>query len=161
MKLGILSDTHGEATAVRRALALLDACGAEAFVICGDIGGLEVLEEFAGRRCWFVWGNTDFPEPAWRHQIEALGLPWPNGPLELNLDGKRIAVFHGNEGEFAKAYKRATHDYLLFGHTHRKNDSFEGNMRMINPGAFQRVRAITVALLDLVTDDLEFIEVPG
>ena len=160
MKLGILSDVHGDTQRVRRALALLDACGAEAFVVCGDIGGLDVLEEFAGRRCWFVWGNTDHPEPAWRPQIESLGLPWPNGPLELNLDGKRIGVFHGNESQFAKAYKDAKLDYLLFGHTHRQYDGFSGEMRMINPGALYRVRAATVALLDLKTDDLEFIEVP-
>jgi putative phosphoesterase len=159
MKLGILSDVHGDIERVRHALALLDACGAEAFVVCGDIGGPDVLAEFVGRRCWFVWGNTDYPDPTWRPQIESLGLPWPDGPLELNLDGKRIGVFHGNESEFAKAYKEAKLDYLLFGHTHRQYDGFAGEMRIINPGALYRVRVPTVALLDLKTDDLEFIEV--
>jgi predicted phosphodiesterase len=78
----------------------------------------------------------------------------------LNLDGNRIGVFHGNESQFAKAYKDAKLDYLFFGHTHRQYDGFSGEMRMINPGALYRVRAATVALLDLKTDDLEFIEVP-
>ncbi|NLE58743.1 MAG: metallophosphoesterase family protein [Planctomycetes bacterium] len=159
MRLGILSDAHGNAALVRRALLLLDACGAEAFIICGDIGGLHVLEEFGGRRCWFVWGNTDSPDPTWRVQVESMGLPWPNGPLELRLDGKRIGVFHGNESEFAKAYKQAGLDYLLFGHTHRQHDGYAGEMRVINPGALHRVRVPTVALLDLATDNLEFIEV--
>lgn len=161
MKLGILSDIHGQAERARQALGLLDACGAQAFVICGDIGNLAVLEEFAGRRCWFVWGNTDYPDPTWRTHLETLGLPWPDGPLELNLDGKRIGVFHGNESSFAKAYKEAGLDYLLFGHTHRQYDGYAGDMRIINPGAFQRVHVATVALLDLSNDDLEFIEVPG
>lgn len=161
MKLGILSDTHGEAEMVRRALALLDDRGADAFVVCGDIGGIEVLAEFAGRRCWFVWGNVDRPMASWRPQLETLGLPWPDGPLELNLDGKRIAVFHGNESAFAGAYQQAGYDYLIFGHTHRRHDSSAGTMRIINPGAFQRVQVVTVALLDLKTGDLEFIEVPG
>lgn len=159
MRLGILSDPHGNAAMVHRALVLLDARGAEAFILCGDIGGLNVLEELVGRRCWFVWGNTDCPDPTWRAQVESMGLPWPNGPLELRLEGKRIGVFHGNEKEFVKACERADRDYLLFGHTHRRHDSRSGGMRIINPGALHRVRVPTVALLDLRTDDLEFIEV--
>ncbi|MDM8008569.1 MAG: metallophosphoesterase family protein [Phycisphaerae bacterium] len=159
MRLGILSDPHGNAAMVRRSLALLDARGADAFIVCGDIGGLHVLEEFVGRRCWFVWGNTDSPEPTWRAQVESMGLPWPDGPLDLRIESKRIGVFHGNEKRFAEAYKQAGFDYLLFGHTHRPHDSRAGDMRIVNPGALQRVRVPTVALLDLKTDDLEFIEV--
>jgi putative phosphoesterase len=164
MKLAILSDTHGDVRRVQEALNLLEAKGAEAFVICGDLcdddGGPEVLEAFAGRRCWFVWGNTDHPHPSWRPYVEALGLPWPNGPLELTLGGKRIGVFHGNEPTFAQPYKEARLDYLFFGHTHRRNDSRQGTMRVINPGALHRARVKSVALLDLATDDLEFIELP-
>lgn len=159
MKLGILSDSHGRVANVRQALIALDRAGADAFIHCGDVGSLEVLEELAGRRCWFVWGNTDDPHPSWRKDVEALGLPWPEGGVELTLEQKRIAVFHGHETEFIAAMDAAAHDYLLHGHTHQRDDYYQGRMRIINPGALHRASIHTVATLDLTNDVLEFIEV--
>ncbi|HOB75144.1 MAG TPA: YfcE family phosphodiesterase [Phycisphaerae bacterium] len=158
MKLGILSDSHGQVTPIRQALHVLERAGAEAIVHCGDVGGLEVLEELAGWRAWFVWGNTDEPRPPWRAQVQTLGLPWPEGPLELSLDGKRVGVFHGHERGFHQAIREARYDYLLHGHTHQHDDYYEGRMRVINPGALHRASVRTVALLDLQTDELRFLE---
>ncbi|MBI4579294.1 MAG: metallophosphoesterase family protein [Planctomycetes bacterium] len=154
-----MADSHGRGQRVRDALRVLDAAGAEAFIHCGDVGGPEVLEELAGRRCWFVWGNTDFPRPAWRSQVEALGLPWPDGPLELQLAGKRIAVYHGHEPAMNRAIRAGTFDYVLHGHTHRRSDRRAAATRVINPGALHRAAVHTVALLDLATDDLRFLPV--
>jgi predicted phosphodiesterase len=50
-------------------------------------------------------------------------------------------------------------DYILHGHTHQPDDYHLGTMRIINPGALHRVRIKTVALLDLATDELEFIPI--
>ncbi|MHC4441949.1 MAG: metallophosphoesterase family protein [Planctomycetota bacterium] len=157
MKIGIISDSHGRVQAVRQALGLLTDAGAEGIIHCGDLGGLEVLDELAGRPCWFVWGNMDRPNPAWRKHLEALELPWPTIPMEITLEGKRLAIFHGHEPEFAKAIKTASYDYLFHGHSHRREDYLRGKMRVINPGALQRVREKTVALLDLKNDRLEFV----
>lgn len=159
VKLGILADSHGRAGRVRQALAVLDSAGADAFVHSGDIGGLEVLEEFAGRQCWFVWGNTDVPQPAWRAEMEALGLPWPDGNCDFELDHKRIAVFHGHESGFRQALERGEYDYLIFGHSHQPTDGRRGRMRLINPGALHRAAVHTVALLDVRADELEFINI--
>ena len=159
MKLGMMSDSHGRAERVRRALAVLDACGADAFVHCGDIGGLEVLEEFAGRRCWFVWGNMDGPRPAWRAEVAALELPWPDGQCTFELDGQRIAVFHGHEPGFRQAVEAEEVDYLIFGHSHEPGEARQGRTRVINPGALHRASVHSVALLDLETDELKFIDI--
>jgi len=158
MKIGILSDSHGHIQPVRKALKLLDAAGAQGFIHCGDVGNMEVIEELAGRQAWFVWGNTDEVDEYWRPQIEVLGLAWPNGGLELTLAGKRIAVFHGHEREFSRALHAAKHDYLLHGHTHRRTHYHQGAMQVINPGALHRASVKTVALLDLDTDQVQFIE---
>ena len=159
MRLGLLSDSHGRRDRVRQAVNVLDEAGAEAFVHCGDVGGAEVLEEFAGRRAWFVWGNMDFVQPTWQAWVEGLALPWPDGTLELRLAGKHLAVFHGHEPAFARALHAARHDYLLHGHSHRREDYRVGAMRVINPGGLHRVRVPTVALLDLGADTVEFIEI--
>ncbi|NLX15010.1 MAG: YfcE family phosphodiesterase [Phycisphaerales bacterium] len=159
MKIGIMSDNHGRLRPVRRALELLEAGGADGIIHCGDTGGISTLELLAGRRGWFVWGNTDFPEPTWRTAVQALDLPWPDGSLKLTLDGKHIAVFHGHEPAFSEMLEKADCDYLLHGHTHRAFDYYNDKMRIINPGALHRVSVKTVALLDLRTDTVEFIEI--
>ena len=159
MNLGIGSDSHGRVHHLRRALEMLQSAGADAFIHCGDIGGVDAIDELAGRRCWFVWGNTDDPHPTWRKYMEDLGMSWPTGPLELELAGKRVSVFHGHERQFQRTLDAADHDYLLHGHTHRRDDYRLGKMRVINPGALHRVAVRKVALLDLDRDHLEFLEV--
>lgn len=160
MKLGILSDSHGRREPVEQALTLLNREGAEAFVHCGDVGGLDVVEAFVGRTAWFVWGNTDMPSPSWRAAFEAYGLPWPDGPLTIDLGGKRFGVFHGHEPEFRKAISiNNGFDYVLHGHTHQQRDERIAHLRIINPGALHRATVKTVALLDIDPDELQFIEV--
>jgi putative phosphoesterase len=159
MKLGIISDSHGRVRVVRQALALLTSAGAEGIIHCGDLGGLDVLEEVAGTPCWFVWGNMDRPQPAWREYVESLGLTWPTIPLEITLAGKHLAVFHGHEREFAEVFKTASYDYLFHGHSHVREDYRRGKMRIINPGALRRAREKTAALLDLNNDHLEFLAI--
>lgn len=159
MKIGIMSDSHGRVHRVRDALAVFDAAGAEAVVHCGDVGGLGVLEELAGRRCWFVWGNTDFPDPAWRAEVETLGLPWPDGPVEFTIAGRRLAIFHGHEPGFERSIRAGNYDYFFHGHSHRQADYRVGPTWVINPGALYRVAVPTVAVLDLSSDDLSFLTV--
>jgi len=158
MKLGILSDSHGRVPLVRRAVSVLERAGAQGFVHCGDLGGLDILDELAGRPCWFVWGNTDDPRPSWRAHIQALGLVWPDGPIEVQIDNKQVGIFHGHERLFREALRDSRYDYLLHGHTHQQDDYRDGRMRVINPGALHRVSVPTVALLDLADDDVQFME---
>src|SRR5206468_3508718 len=76
---------------------------------------------------------------------------------ELELDGKRIAVTHGDDARLLKQLMlQQRHDYLLLGHTHVKRDQRVGTMRIINPGALYRAAEKTVAVLDLASDQLKF-----
>jgi putative phosphoesterase len=171
--LGILADTHGFHRRAARAIHILERLGAEAFVHCGDIGGEDVLAELAGRRAWFVWGNTDAPDPGLIRYAESLGLTPPQGvPAQLEIDGRRLAVFHGHERPFEAMIRRVRQgdhdaiaalggkfDYVLHGHTHRPADARAGSIRVINPGALERAQPYTVATLDVPRDLLRFWQV--
>jgi putative phosphoesterase len=152
--LGIMSDSHGRADRVRQARQMLECAGAEVLFHCGDVGGLEVLDELIGCRVYFVWGNMDSPSDAWRQYVESVGLRWPEVPLIVELAGRRIAVCHGHEPVFARAVESGQYDYVLYGHTHAGSDHRVGRTRLINPGALHRARLRTVALLDLARDAL-------
>ena len=159
MLIGLLSDSHGDAAAVRRAFELLDELGAEAFFHCGDVGGQSVLDQFVGRRIWFVWGNTDWAGPGTKTFLETTGLPLPRVPLRVRLAGKAIAMCHGHERAFVKLSRSPDCDYLLSGHTHVRSDTRVGSCRLINPGALRRARPKTVATVDLARDALTFHEI--
>jgi putative phosphoesterase len=168
--LGILSDTHGRHERSARAIRLLQHLGAEAFVHCGDVGGERVFDELAGRRAWFVWGNTDLAGPMLCAYVRTLGLAVPESvPLRLELNGCSIAVFHGHEPQFTRLarllraerfaeFEQAVgeHTYILCGHSHRAADVRVGRIHLINPGALNDARLSTVATLDLARDVVKF-----
>lgn len=158
MLIGIMSDSHGREGTVARALALFDTLGVEYVIHCGDVGGAEVFDHLVGRRCSFVWGNTDWPSGSLKRYLHTVGLPQPPDPppLRLELEGKLILVFHGHEANFAPAVESGEADYVLHGHTHAPRDERVGRTRLINPGALFRAAKKTVATLNPGTDTLTF-----
>jgi putative phosphoesterase len=173
MILGVLSDSHGRARRVRRAVARLRDAGAAAFIHCGDVGGEDVLDELAGLRAWLVWGNTDAPGASLVQYARSLGVTVADAPpLRVELEGRLILVFHGHEVSYARCMqcleapamddrRPATLvqafgpvDYVMHGHTHVARDERFGSVRVINPGALTRARPRSVAALDLTRDTL-------
>lgn len=159
MLVGILSDSHGDAAATGRAVALLKERGARRLFHCGDLCGEAVLDALAGHDCLFVWGNCDVPSPALRGYVAALGLAWPRQPMRVQIGGKNIAVCHGHEPDFATVSRDGGLDYLFYGHMHARADNREHGCRRINPGALHRTAVPTVALLDLEQDALSFLRI--
>ncbi len=159
MLLGIMSDSHGDAEMTERAVALLESRGAAKLFHCGDLCGEAVLDALAGHDCTFVWGNCDEPGPLMRRYVHKLGLPWPDGPVRLELHRKQIALYHGHERGLRHAPTEDGLDYVFFGHTHQLADRRVGRCRLINPGALHRAAVHSVALLDLERDRLSFYEV--
>ena len=81
---------------------------------------------------------------------------------EFVLAGKRCLALHGdNETRLAAALAAGTYDYVFTGHSHAPADQRVGNTRRLNPGSPVRPRRgpPTVALLDLETDQLDWIPV--
>jgi len=143
-------------------MALFEQFGVSHIIHCGDVGSPEVFDEMLGRPCTFVWGNMDFPNDELLTYARALGLPIPDEiPTKLELDGKRIAVFHGHEPGFHDALRHLDVDYILHGHSHVACDERLDGKRIINPGALYRAARKTVATLDTKTDRLTFHEVRG
>lgn len=158
MILGILSDTHGRSDAAAEAVRVLRAAGAEFLVHCGDVGSEGVLDQLAGGRAAFVFGNTDWDRVPLERCAASLGIACHAPFADLTLDGKRIAVVHGDEPRLRQRLLEAQeYDYLLQGHTHVPHDERVGRTRVVNPGALHRARVKTVATLDLATDGLNFL----
>jgi putative phosphoesterase len=164
MKIGILSDSHEQRDNLRYALNVLKNARVEAIVHCGDVGDdLVMFDELicAGVPVFFVWGNMDHPTPAWKKYFRDIGLAWPNGPLKLELDEKKIAVYHGHEPGFSRAELSGQFDYIFCGHSHQRRFSHLNGTTIINPGALHRAAVKSVAVLDTRTGACEFFDIEG
>lgn len=162
MILGILSDTHDDARAAAAGIALLRQHGAAFFIHCGDVGEEPVLDCLAGLPCAVVWGNNDFDRVRLAAYAASIRVIVHDPYAQLNFDGKRILVTHGDD---VALLRRATQqhwcDYLLLGHSHVAMDVMENGVRVINPGALHRARRKSVATLNPATGELKVLEVTG
>ncbi|HEV8604704.1 MAG TPA: YfcE family phosphodiesterase [Tepidisphaeraceae bacterium] len=160
MIIGILSDTHDRTDAMAAAVQLLQARGAEYFIHCGDVGSTAVLDSLAGLKGAFVWGNCDWDRTGLQRYAQVIGIDCFGAFGELEVDGRRIAVHHGDDPKLKqRLLSEQRHDYLLQGHTHVRQDVRVGKIRLINPGALHRANPKTVALLDTARDAVEFLEI--
>ena len=160
MILGILSDTHGRADAAAEAMRVLRAAGATYFIHCGDVGSEDVLDQLAGTDSAVVFGNTDWDRRPLERYAQLIGVACHDPFADLNLDGKRIAVTHGDDARLKQRLLAGQeYDYLFQGHTHVPHDERFGRTRLVNPGALHRARVKTVATLDLISDRLSLLTV--
>ena len=160
MLIGILSDTHDRTETMAAAVQLLQSRGAEYFIHCGDVGSPAVLDYLAGCKACFVWGNCDWDRIGLQRYAKSIEIDCFGGFGELELDGKKFALIHGDDPALKRRLiSEQRHDYLLQGHTHVKQDIRVGRMRIINPGALHRANPKTVALLDTAADAVEFLEI--
>ena len=157
MRIGLISDTHGQ----MRAAALTALAGVDLILHAGDVGRLGVLrelEEIAPVHA--VYGNVDDP---------LFGLPQH---LDLTFDNLRVHVSHGHElgsptpSALVKAYDA---DVIVFGHTHRQlieTIPTRGRQRLvINPGAagprrFNLAPSVAVLSIERGTPTAEILALP-
>ena len=158
MLLGIISDTHDNVRAMRAAMDMLQQRGAQFFIHCGDVCSPEILDHLAGLPSAFVWGNCDWDRQALQNYGQLINVPCHGPFADLTLDDQRIAVIHGDDARLKQRLLAAQeHDYLFQGHTHVRSDQRVGRTRLINPGALHRANPRSAALLDLASDELEFL----
>jgi putative phosphoesterase len=164
MKVGILSDTHGNADAAGHLARQLLKRGAKRLFHCGDIGSDAVLEELASECAPFaasvfaVLGNVDLPVSRWRFFPVGVGIKLFGRSGEVVLDGKQIAWLHGDDSHLLnELLESGKFDYLFSGHSHRFHDRKVGKTRWLNPGSAGKGNPKTALLLDLDSDEIQLI----
>lgn len=164
MKIGLMSDTHGDVGRSYRAGRELLHRGVQAVCHCGDIGSERVLAELAALfgppaiPVHAVLGNVDL------YEADVEGFPRDSGVqvwgriAKLTLHGRRLAVVHGDDAAaLQKAIASQRYDYVFTGHTHVAADERRDRTRVINPGAVAHAHPPSVAVLDLASGALELI----
>lgn len=161
MKIGILSDTHGNLESTAKAVRRFQENGVEMVFHCGDIGSFDVLTELAVLQVpvHAVLGNMDFFTDEWKYFPDNLGVHLHGHFADIEAGGKRFALLHGdNHNRMLKIRAADAYDFVLTGHTHSFHDCVLGRARHINPGAAGKRAPFTCVVLDTDSGRLELIE---
>ena len=135
MKIGILSDTHD----LLRPEALLALNSCEAILHAGDICRQEILDELGKiARVYVVRGNND---KEWAEHIPLF--------LDFEIAGLRVFMTH-KKTELPDDL--SPYDLVVFGHSHKFDESHQGKTLFLNPGSCGPRRfnqPITLAILEI------------
>lgn len=132
MLIGIMSDTHDNLPAIRKAVDFFNERNVELVVHAGDYVAPFVARELERLRAPLkgVFGNNDGER---KGLYEALGIY--DDILEIEADGMKIAVTHGTDERIVRALARSRlYDVVVVGHTHRYEIREEGRTIVVNPG---------------------------
>jgi putative phosphoesterase len=156
MRIGIVSDTHGNRGMVSLALGELRERGITTMLHCGDIDDPQTVELFRGFTMHFVFGNCDIDKGALRAAMADIGATLHDHFGSIELGGVKLAFLHGDDTRLMRDVERSGYyDYLFYGHTHQAEQHQSGPTRIINPGALHRARTKTFVVLDLESKEVE------
>ena len=96
MRIGIVSDTHGNRLMVNLALADLRERGITTILHCGDIDDPETVALFRGFTTHFVFGNCDIDQAALRAAMADIGATLHDHFGSIELEGVKLAFTHGD-----------------------------------------------------------------
>ena len=129
MKIIVVSDTHGSADSLRRAIELNS--NADVIVHCGDSRGemADIKMKYPDKLYYEVRGNCDFGST----------LPLT---LTFTMDGLNFMVTHGHAYNvkfgteaLVRSAKEEGVDAVFYGHTHLSDDRIVDGVHVLNPGA--------------------------
>jgi len=143
MKIAVFSDTHGSTGRMLRAVRELRA---DALVHLGDCErDTECLKaEFPDVPLYQVCGNCDVSPRAPSELVVEFG-----NVRALLCHGHRYAVDWGRLDSLVYAAQEKGCRLVLYGHTHRAENTEIGGVRLVNPGTAGRGRALSFALLEI------------
>lgn len=135
MKIGIISDTHG----LLRPEVLSALNGCEAILHAGDVCRQEILDELEKiAPVYVVRGNND---KEWAENIPVL--------LDFEIAGLRVFMTHKKTD---LPDDLSPYDLVVFGHSHKYEESHRGKTLLLNPGSCGPRRfnqPITLAIMDI------------
>lgn len=165
MKVGVVSDTRDNREGLKALCDRFLVGGARWLFHCGGLGGVDMVELLKPWQVYIVRGER---ERDWQALETALQKARLQSSLPthmtVTLEGKRIGVYRGEDMRLInQAAKSGEFDFIFHGHTLRRRDERQGKTRIINPGALSgpRYQPRSGCLVDLISGEARFIEVPG
>lgn len=135
LKVAVISDTHDNLDKIERAMQMIIAAGVTHVIHAGDFVApfslKLILRDLKGIEFIGVYGNND-GEKEGLAKVAAGRLY--QAPHEFTLAGKRFFLTHDIERHDLTVVT-ASHDVIIFGHSHTASIEKKHEALLINPGA--------------------------
>lgn len=169
MKIGVLTDTHDQYHNTRKAVTILNDQKVALVIHCGDWVSPFTLKFYEGLTCPIkgVFGNNDGDR--FRHTTKFaardahVDVTYEERFMSLDLDNRKIAVFHGDYREITDALITCgAYDAVFHGHFHIAENKMVGKTLSLNAGTLMDVTSDTVkgaslAIYDTATNSARII----
>jgi putative phosphoesterase len=173
MLIGVTSDTHDNGRPILRSVEVFNEKKVDLVIHCGDWDMPFNLRFYKELRCPIkaVLGNgdPDITKFWWTIEKANIGLDLELDAhfLDLKLDNRRIAVFHGDSQPLLDfLIETQMFDAIFFGHDHKPCIGRKARTLLVNPGSLIGVflpeyttYPYTIALYDTKTNDAVLIEI--
>lgn len=161
--IGIISDSHDNMNAIRKAVKFFNEKKVIAVLHAGDIVSPFTARAFKEleAKLYFVFGNNDGDKVTLTKWFEEIGAISCGSFGDLTIDGLHIALLHGTNEVLVKALARSGEfDVVVRGHTHDPGVKIIEGVPVINPGEASGVLSgkSTVAVLDIANLNVEITE---
>ncbi len=161
--IGILSDSHDNMEAIRKAVEFFNGKDVKAVLHAGDLISPFTAKAFKEMKpkFYFVFGNNDGDKLTLAKRFEEIGATVCGDFGDLTIDGLHIALLHGTNETVVKALARSgDFDVVVRGHTHDPGVKIIEGTPVINPGECSGVLSgkSTVATLEIANLNVEITE---
>lgn len=164
MLIGILADTHDNLPMVEKAVEKLNAAKVALVLHAGDYIAPFVIPKFKGLNAKLigVFGNNDGDLEFLKKRFSECENCEVHGRFaEINADGFKIALLHGDEQDLLKALiDCGGFDAVVYGHSHATGSVKRGKTLVVNPGEVcgYLTGKSTMALLDTIKREAKITE---
>ena len=164
MLIGIMADTHDNLPLVEKAVKKLNQENVDFVLHAGDYVSPFVIPKFKALNAKLigVFGNNDGDHEFLRKRFSETENCEVRGRFaEINAEGFKIALLHGDETELLDALiKCGGFDAVVHGHSHANVSRRSGKTLIVNPGevcGYLTCKS-TIALLDTVKREAKIVE---
>jgi len=164
MMIGIISDTHDRLPFIERAVRKMNEKEVDLVLHAGDYSAPFAASQFKSLKAKMigVFGNNDAEKELLRRNFSEMGIEIRGRFAEIQVDGLKIALLHGEEKELLNSLlNTGSYDVVIYGHTHRSEVKRKNGVLAINPGeacGYLSGRA-TIGLLDTSTMDVTILSI--
>jgi putative phosphoesterase len=164
MLIGIISDTHDNLPVIKKAVKKLNEEKVNLVLHAGDYISPFVIPIFKALNAKLigVFGNNDGDHEFLKKRFSECPNCEVRGRFaEVNVDGFKIALLHGDETELLDALVNCGgFDAVVYGHSHANVFHKNGKTLVVNPGEVcgYLTGKSTIALLDTAKREARIVE---
>jgi len=164
MRIGIVSDTHDDEGNVKKIIRIFKNEKIEQVIHLGDYIAPPIVKLFKDFKLIGIFGNNDGYKFYLTKVFEEIGGELLGDFARIEIDGLRIALYHGEFREISEALaKSGDYDIVFCGHFHKSERTVFGKTLLLSPGSahsyFKKDSSPTFGIFDTLNKNFEIISI--